>query len=58
MCDRLVNAFARTLKLVPDWFLTNKILEDFDNLIFLNDDIVFVNAGSDNVAFLVIIWVL
>ena len=58
MCDKLVNTFARTLKLVPDWVLTNKILEDFDNLTFLNDDIVFVNAGSDNVAFLVIIWVL
>ena len=33
------------------------MLEDLDNAVIFNDDVVFVNADSDNVTFLVMIWV-
>ena len=37
------------LKFVPDWFITNKRFEKLDDVVFSNDDIVFVNTDSDNV---------
>ena len=37
------------LKFVPDWLITNKRLEKLDDVIFSNDDVVFVNTDSDNV---------
>ena len=48
-CDKAVDAFLPTLKIVLDWFVTNKTLEKLDDAIFSNYDIVFVNEGSDNV---------
>ena len=57
-CDKAVGAFLPTLKYVLDWFVTKRILEKLDDVVFSNDDMVFANAQSDNVAFLVMIWVL
>ena len=42
-------AYLPLLKFVATWFVTNKILKGLDNAVFFNDDIVFVNADSDNV---------
>ena len=56
MCDKTVDACLRALKLVPDWFVSNKMLEKLDDVVFSNDDIVFVNENSDNAKFLVMIW--
>ena len=62
MCEVLmkksVDACLSLLKFVLYWFITNEILYYLDNALFFNDDIVFVNADSDNVTFLLIIWVL
>ena len=52
VCDKAVDDFLPTLKFVPDWFVKNKMLEKLDDVVFSNDDIVFVNADSDNVTFL------
>ena len=49
MCHKVVDACLIALKFVPDWYVTNKILNILDNAVFLNGDIVFVNADSDNV---------
>ena len=57
-CDKAVGTFPPTLKYVLDWFVTKRILGKLDDVVFSNDDMVFVNAQSDNVAFLVMIWVL
>ena len=62
MCEVLmkksVDACLSLLKFFLYWFITNEILDYLDNALFFNDDIVFVNADSDNVTFLLIIWVL
>ena len=62
MCEVLmkksVDACLSLLKFVLYWFITNEILDYLDNALVFNDDIVFVNADSDNVTFLLIIWVL
>ena len=36
MCDEGADAFLPILKSVPDWFATNKILENLDNFVFFN----------------------
>ena len=51
MCKEAINACLPLLKFVPDWLVTNKGLKDIDNVVFLNDNIVFANADSDNVTF-------
>ena len=56
MCDKAAYAFLPPLKFVPDCFVTNNMLEKLDDVIFSNDDIAFVNADSDDVTFLVMIW--
>ena len=47
MCGKAVDACLPTLKFVPDWFITNKILEKVDNLVFCNDDIDFDDIDPD-----------
>ena len=37
MCDKPVDAFLPTLNFVPDWFVTSKMLEQLDNVLFSND---------------------
>lgn len=46
ICDKAVDNCLSKLKLVPDWFVTNKILEKVD-AVFSNDNIVFINTDSD-----------
>ena len=41
MCDKAVGACLPALRLVPDWFIRNKMLEKHDNVAFTNDDIDF-----------------
>ena len=48
-CDKDVNACLPALRCVPNWFVTNKMLEKLDDTIFCNDDIIFANEDSDNV---------
>ena len=51
MCDRAVDAFLPTLKLVPDWFSTITMLEKVDNVVFSNDDIDLDDIVSNIVTF-------
>ena len=46
MCDKAVDSYAPSLKFVPDWFVTNKIIEKLDNAEFSNDDIVFGDIAT------------
>ena len=38
MCDKAIDSCLPALKLVPDWFVTNKMLKKFVNGVFFNDD--------------------
>ena len=40
VCDKAVDAFLPILKFVPDWFVTNKLLEKLDNVVSANDDML------------------
>ena len=56
ICSKVVNAYPPLLIFVPDLCFTNEIVKDLDNAVSFNDNIVFVNADSDNVTFLIMIW--
>ena len=58
MFDKAVDAFLPALEFVPDSFVTNKMLENFNDVVSSSDDTVFVNNDSYFVTFLVIIWAL
>ena len=51
MCDKAVVAFRPTLKFVPDWFVTNKMIKNLDDDFFSNDDVIFVSEDSNYVKF-------
>ena len=51
MCDKTVDFYLITSKFVPDWFVTNKMLEKLVNSIFSNDDISFHDVDSNIIAF-------
>lgn len=39
LCEKAAAAFQPGLKLVPDWFITNNMLDDLDNDVIINDEI-------------------
>ena len=41
MCDEAVDDCLTSLKLIPYWFFTSKMLESFLDALFTNDDILF-----------------
>ena len=51
MCDKAVDACLPALKFVTDWFITNRILEKLDNVIFSNYDKDIDDVNSDIIAF-------
>ena len=51
ICDKAVDALLPALKFVPDYFVTNKLLEKLANVVLSNDDIFFVDVDSDVVTF-------
>ena len=52
MCDEAVDHCLAALKFIPDWFVTSKMLEKFDNALHANDDILFYNEDFDKVTFI------
>ena len=44
---KVVNAYLPLLKFIPGWLVTNKMLKDFDNIVFFNGDTIFANEDSD-----------
>ena len=47
MSDESVDDILATLKFIPDWFVTSKILEKSDIPLHANNDMVFYNEDSD-----------
>ena len=43
LCDEAVDDCLSALKCIPNWFVTNKTLEKFDNALHANYDILFYN---------------
>ena len=53
MCNKAADNFLTALKFISDWFVTSKILKNFDNSLYANDDILSYNENFDKVTFIV-----
>ena len=51
MCDESVDDCLTALNFIPDWSVTNKMLENFHDTLNANDDILFFNEDFSKVKF-------
>ena len=52
MCDEAADDCLAALKLLPDLFVTSKMLEKLDNALQANDDILFYKEDFEKVRFI------
>ena len=51
MRDKAVDDFPTTLKSVPDWFVTSKVIKNLHSALFADDNILFCDKDSGIVTF-------
>ena len=49
MWDEAVDEFLAVLKFIPDWFVTIKMIEKFDNALHAKDGILFYSEYFDKI---------
>ena len=52
MCDKAVDDCLAALKFVPDWFVTNKMIRILFTALYADENILYFNEVSGNVAFI------
>ena len=51
MCDEAADDSLAILKLIPDWFVTNKMIETLYTALYADRNILYFNEDSGNVVF-------
>ena len=51
MCDETVDDSLAPLKLIPDWFVTSKMIEKLFTALYADENILYFNEDPGNVAF-------
>ena len=51
MCDEAVDNFLAALKLIPDWFVTSKIIKNLFTALYADENILYFDEGSGNALF-------
>ena len=51
MCDEAVDDSLATLKLIPDWYVTSKMIKKLFTALYADEDILYYNEDSGNVVF-------
>ena len=51
MCDEAVDDSLATLKLIPDWFVTSKIIKELFTALYADENALYFNEDSGNVIF-------
>ena len=51
MCDEAVDDSLAKLKLIPDWFVTSKMIKKRFAALYADENILYFNKDSGNVAF-------
>ena len=57
MCDKAVDNCLAALKLVPDWFVTSKMIKTLFTDLYADEKILYFNENSSNVYLIVMKWV-
>ena len=51
MCDEVVDDSLAALKLIPDWFVTNKMVKKYLSALYANENILYFNEDSGDAVF-------
>ena len=51
MCDKAVDDCLTALKLVPDWFVTSKMIKKLFTALYADENILCLNEGSGDAVF-------
>ena len=52
MCNKTVNDCLSALKFVRDWFVTGKIIKKLFTALYADENILYFDGDSDNIAFI------
>ena len=52
MCDKAVDYSLATLKLIPGWFVTSKVIKKIFILLYADQNILHFNEDSGDVVFI------
>ena len=52
MCDKAVDGCLASLKFVPDWFVTSKIIKKLFAALYADENMLYFDKDSDNVVFI------
>ena len=51
MCDKAVDDSLASLKLIPAWFVTSKMIKELFTALYADENILYFNEDSGNVIF-------
>ena len=51
MCDKAVDDCLASLKFVPDWIVTSKMIKELFTTLYADENILYFKEDSDNVMF-------
>ena len=51
MCDEAVDDSLAALKLIPNWFVTNKMIKKLFTALYADENMLYFNKDSDIVVF-------
>ena len=51
MCDEAVDNCLAALELVPNWFVTGKMIKKFFTALYADENLLYFNEGSADVVF-------
>ena len=52
MHDKAINDCLATLKFVPDWFVTSKMIKKLFTALYADENILYFDEDSSNVVFI------
>ena len=53
MCDEAIDDSLAALKLIPNWFVTSKMIEKLYTALYVDENILYFDEDSDILYFLV-----
>ena len=51
MCNEAVDGPLAALKLIPDWFVTSKMMKELFTALYADKNILYFNKDSGNLGF-------
>ena len=51
ICDKAVDDSLAALKLIPDWFVTSKMIKELYTALYADENVLYFNNDSGDVVF-------